>query len=167
MNVFLLDSDIQKAVRYMCDRHIVKMPVESAQMLCTAHQYYGSYHPSFYGISHLHHPWTIWTRRTNSNYQWHFQLFMLMCQEYRRRFHRVHEVDWLLTDALSQPPELIALGDLTEFPLTMPVEYRQSDPVQSYRDFYIGHKLYFARWRYPGITPDWVVQQLVDVFLPD
>ena len=36
MNIFYVDRDPVKAAQMMCDKHIVKMILESAQMLCTA-----------------------------------------------------------------------------------------------------------------------------------
>jgi hypothetical protein len=38
MNIFYLDKDPIKAAEYSCDKHVVKMILESAQMLCTAHR---------------------------------------------------------------------------------------------------------------------------------
>ena len=36
MNIFYVDKDPKTAAKMMCDKHIIKMILESAQMLCTA-----------------------------------------------------------------------------------------------------------------------------------
>ena len=38
MNIFILDKDPMKAAMMLCDRHVPKMIVESAQMLSTVHR---------------------------------------------------------------------------------------------------------------------------------
>ena len=38
MNIFYLDRDPKIAAQLACDKHVVKMILESAQMLCTAHR---------------------------------------------------------------------------------------------------------------------------------
>jgi hypothetical protein len=42
MNIFYLNSDPKKAAVIQYNKHVVKMILESAQMLCTAHHHYGS-----------------------------------------------------------------------------------------------------------------------------
>lgn len=36
MNIFILDNDLVKSVEYHVDSHVVKMPLEAAQLACTA-----------------------------------------------------------------------------------------------------------------------------------
>ena len=60
MNIFLLDEDLSRNARYMVDKHVVKMPVESAQMLCTALHCCGQDAP--YKATHVNHPDNIWCR---------------------------------------------------------------------------------------------------------
>ena len=36
MNIFYIEKTPKEIAKNLCDKHIVKMPLESAQMLCTA-----------------------------------------------------------------------------------------------------------------------------------
>ena len=68
MNIFILDKDPKTAAEYHCDKHVIKMILETAQMLCTAHWETGSQAP--YRATHKNHPCTKWTRLNTSNYKW-------------------------------------------------------------------------------------------------
>jgi len=73
MNIFYLDSDPVKAAQIQYNKHVVKMILESAQMLCTAHHCYGSSEQKAnvpYKQAHLNHPSTIWARRSRTTYMW-------------------------------------------------------------------------------------------------
>ena len=79
MNIFYLHEDPQEASEMMCDKHNVKMILESAQMLSTAHRVldgdeYADQH-ELHKATHKNHPSTVWTRSTDENYDWHFDLF--------------------------------------------------------------------------------------------
>ena len=64
MNIFVLDNDPFKAAEYQCDKHVVKMVLETAQLLCSAHE------TAPYKRTHYNHPCAIWTRSSLSNYMW-------------------------------------------------------------------------------------------------
>ena len=68
MNIFYLDPDIQKCVELHCDKHVVKMPLETTQMLCTVHYRYGGDAP--YKPVHAKHPCTLWAGNFYLNYRW-------------------------------------------------------------------------------------------------
>mgnify|MGYP006271713743 FL=1 len=127
MNIFILDTDPIVAAQWQCDKHVVKMIVESAQMLSTAHRILDGeqtrrpsksgktmvkywVHPNqeledtLYKAVHVGHPCTIWTMETNANYEWHYQHFKALCIEYRFRYGKTHSTETLLTDALRRPP---------------------------------------------------------------
>ena len=61
MNIFYLDRDPVKAAQVQYNKHVVKMILESAQMLCTAHRYYGNENVP-YKSAHINHPSSIWCR---------------------------------------------------------------------------------------------------------
>ena len=69
MNIFYLDKDPELAAIYQYNKHVVKMILESAQMLCTAHRYYGNEDVP-YKTAHLNHPSTIWCRQNSKQYMW-------------------------------------------------------------------------------------------------
>ena len=67
MNIFYLDQDIQTCVEYHCDKHVVKMPLETTQMLCTVYHRYGAIAP--YKPVHAKHPCTLWAGNNVLNYK--------------------------------------------------------------------------------------------------
>jgi hypothetical protein len=158
MNIFILSKQPEESARLLCDKHISKMVVESAQMLSTAHRMLdgspikipgkrGSYylHPDsileaiLYKAVHMHHPCTKWTMVSNNNYTWHYSYFIAMCNEYTFRYGRVHKTHALLGDVLRTPPRNIEIGPKTQFVLAMnsnPECMFPNDPVKSYRMFY-------------------------------
>lgn len=73
MNIFVLDYTPQKAAEYHCDKHVVKMILESAQILCAVHHKNGDSNVP-YKLTHKNHPCTIWAGESRSNYLWLTQL---------------------------------------------------------------------------------------------
>ena len=81
MNIFYLDKDPVKAAQLQYNKHVVKMILESAQMLCTVHRYFGNEDVP-YKSTHLNHPSTVWARTNNRNYMWLYQHMMALGDEY-------------------------------------------------------------------------------------
>ena len=81
MNIFYLDSDPSIAASYMYDKHKVKMILESAQMLCTAHHHFGLGDEVPYRKAHYNHPSTIWTRANTNHYYWLYQHMLALGHE--------------------------------------------------------------------------------------
>ena len=95
MNIFYLHSDPVKAAQIQYNKHVVKMILESAQMLCTAHHHYAeelgydnSYIP--YKKAHYNHPSTIWTRQNSRNYYWLYHHMSALGNEYTKRYNKTH-----------------------------------------------------------------------------
>ena len=161
INLFVLDEDPVIAAQLQCDKHVVKMIVESAQMLSTAHRmldgipkkgpsksgktvtkkwsFTDSREDIFYKAVHIHHPCTVWTMKSDANYKWHYSHFIALCDEYTYRYGKIHSTDTLLRDKLKNPPKNIPVGCLTKQPLAMnsnPECMFPDDVVKSYRMFY-------------------------------
>lgn len=162
MNLFIIDPDPVVAAQQQCDKHVVKMIVESAQMISTTHRildgeltrrlsksgktmmkYWVHPNNNWEGVLHkaVHtgHPCTKWTMVSSDNYFWHYKHFTALCDEYTYRYGKVHKCDKELRDILSHLPENIPRGDQTPFELAMkdfPECIVENDPVQSYRNFY-------------------------------
>lgn len=144
MNIFVLDTDIRACARYHADRHVVKMILEGAQMLCTVLHQAGQ--PAPYRPTHTQHPCTRWAGESLTNWQWLKRLTLCLNDEY---LYRYRKTDWhqsaLVVRDLSPPP-LPAKG-LTPFAQAMPEQYRVSeDAVQAYRNFYVHVKAPIATW---------------------
>ena len=168
MNIFILDKNPIKAAREHCDKHVVKMIVESGQMLSTAHrlldgkEYIEKSRTGrnikrwklnddreniLYKAVHMNHPCTIWTRASSKNYIWHFKLFTALCTEYTYRYNKYHETGVKLTEMLSTPPIFIPSIGLTPFAQAMPDYCKHRDPIKAYRKYYIHEKNGFAKWK--------------------
>ena len=159
MNIFYVDKDPANAAMCLPDKLVVKMPLESAQMLSTAHRLLsGDDYCDERGIylkAYMNHPCTIWARETSQNYLWLYYHFYFLCREYETRYDRQHLSFTKLNDALSQLPLNIADAGLTTMPQAMPDEYKNNDPVQAYRDYVVNEKTY-AQWnKIPSRQPEW------------
>lgn len=153
MNRFVLDKDPQIAAQYHCDKHVVKMILEEAQMLSTVHRQCGYDGDELYKSTHKHHPCTVWAGETTSNYSWGYSLFVALLNEYTFRYNKIH-ASYRLLDALAYPPSAVPIGELTEWPQAVPEDVRCEDPVEAYRAYYRKHKAHFAGWRVRDV-PEW------------
>lgn len=159
MNIFALDNDPKIAATMLCDRHISKMILESAQMLTAVAARYN--HPTLYKISHKNHPCTLWAGDRYANWIWLIDNALAMEQEKIRRTGKGHMsaevVRWYLEHNYGPPIDELPM---TPFAQAMPEQYRDSNnPVRAYRDYYLGEKQFFKDGRRPKWTkaepPDW------------
>jgi len=140
MNIFVLDTCPTIAAQMQVDKHVVKMPLECAQMLSTVHRQYGSDDVQLYKSTHKHHPCTLWAATSRANYAWLFDHFRALNDEYKYRYGNTH-LSWLkLRDVLAEPPAQMRDDDPTPFAQAMPDEYKHDDAVVAYRAYYINEK---------------------------
>ena len=157
MNIFYLDTNPINAAQQHCDKHVVKMIVEYAQLLSTAHHVIDgdAARPDIYRVTHKNHPSAVWVRQSVEHYGYVRDLLMALGEEYTRRYGRVHKTMREVAPALILPPHGMALNDgWTPPPQCMPEEYHRAHPVQAYRAYYRGDKARFARWTNADI-PHW------------
>jgi len=157
MNIFALDNDPTIAAVYHSDKHVIKMVLETAQILSTVHHTYGSL--VSYKPTHQKHPCTIWAGVGTGNYKWLQALGIALCLEYTKRYGKVHACEFKLRGELAQPPEGLFSGDITPFALAMPDECKRPDPIEAYRIYYQRKTTEntWMRWDKLGNTPDWIV----------
>ena len=140
MNIFVVDNDPVTAAKQLCDKHVVKMILESAQMLCTAHHHYGNGDNVPYKKAHYNHPSTVWTRENCENYAWLFRHMMALGEEYTRRYGKTHLTITKCAEPLGKsPPDMPWLG-FTQPPQCMPDRYKDACSVKAYWNYYIGEK---------------------------
>lgn len=154
MNIFILDSDIRTCAQYHCDQHVVKMILESVQILCTALNKKGFEAP--YKSTHIKHPSVLWVEASYDNFVWLKDLTIELNREYRFRYDK--DVDHKSILALSEIQEhrFPSVG-LTPFPQAMPDIYKvKGNSVLAYRHFYLGDKAKFSKWTKRN-PPDWYV----------
>jgi hypothetical protein len=178
MNIFVLDRDPRLAARAHCDTHVVKMVLETAQLLSTAHAHFGeaAYDKAsgewrvggrrVYCPTHMGHPCAVWVRETPGNYRWAYKLLEHLLNEYQRRYGdaaKKRHKTWEVFPALREPPRRLSASfadrpdAMTPFALAMPEQHRGDDPVASYRAYYRADKSGIASYRL-GNTPEWMAE---------
>jgi len=177
VNIFYISEDPFEAAQMMVDKHVVKMILESAQLLSTAHRIIDGEEfvgqslsgrkakrwrlPDFrdavlYQATHINHPSAVWCRESRENYNWLFRHFAALMAEYTHRYGKHHKCEGQLAEHLMQAPNNIAKGGLTKMPSAMADEYKISDdPLTNYRNYYKIGKSRMHRWtkRQP---PEWI-----------
>ncbi len=176
MNIFILSQDPQEAARLQCDRHVVKMVVETAQILSTAHRILDGKETTivgpkrkkkhwelidafreklFYRATHRNHPCCVWARESLGNYIWLYEHFIALCDEYTYRYGKIHRCDSLFRGVLDEAPSRIPDVGLTEFATATNTVVSIEDIVQRYRAFYITKKTKFKMTWKKRQVPDW------------
>ena len=144
MNIFFLHMNPRVAAEYHCDKHVVKMIIETAQLLYSAHWMLNSPLPvNAYKLAHKNHPCSIWTRKSITNYMWLCSLGIWLCKEYNYRYgdQKIHKSERHIVWLLHNPPKSIPYIAFTDPAQAMPVEYKCSNFIRAYRKFYIESKL--------------------------
>ena len=141
MNIFVLSLDPRVAAESHCDKHVVKMILETAQLLYCAHWVLDpdNIPADAYRKTHPNHPCAVWVRESVENYRWLSDLGLCLCREYTFRYGKTHKtaahIEWLSDNF----PTLPAL-DRTPFRMAMPDEFKSDDPVLAYQAYYLGAK---------------------------
>lgn len=184
MNIFALSKNPEIAALYHADKHVVKMILEYAQLLSTAHRLLDGVQytdvssgrnikrwrlcddreQTLYKATHVNHPCAVWARETSDNYKWLYELFYHTCKEYTHRYGKVHLTESKLLYTLKDLPDSIPIAGMTLFPLAMPDNLREEvhslyDCVNVYRKYY-----HYKRdvsgiqmhWSSPRTTPSWM-----------
>ena len=144
MNIFYLDKEPKLCAQYHVDKHVVKMILETAQLLSTTHWVLGGEGP--YKQTHKNHPSAIWARSNKSNYTWLCELGMELCKEYTHRYGKTHKtqkhIEWLSTNIPNIPD-----GKFTQPTLAMPEQYKSEDHIKSYQLYYVKDKSHLHSWK--------------------
>ena len=175
MNIFYLHRNPKECAEYHCDKHAVKMIIEYAQLMSTAHRILDGIEyidkssgrrikrwkldddreEIVYRASHINHPSAIWVRQNNLHYDWLYNMWTELLNEYSRRYQKIHKTG-NLTKALSITPKNIPNNlPWQDPPPAMPEECKvKGNSIESYRNYYVMKKYTFARWNYTQV-PDW------------
>ena len=167
MNIFYLDEDPVKCAEMHCDKHIVKMIIEYAQLMSTAHRMLDGEHyidassgrriqrwrlqdgdmdAVVYKAGHTGHPSAIWTRENAVHYQWLYDHMLALGKEYTKRYNRTHLTITKCKDILAAAPLSIPTGDFTEPPQCMPDDVKSKSVITAYHKYYQEYKKDFAVW---------------------
>lgn len=166
MNIFYLDENPQLCAQYHTDKHVVKMILESAQLLCTAVNYHAGEQVTPYKSTHVNHPCSIWVRSSLANWMYLFGLMVRLEGEWRFRFKHTKEhksvLDLRIADitilAYRNFPAIIKAEPFTSPALAMPEQYRTNNPVESYRAYYNNDKRHLHKWTNRE-TPFWITME--------
>tara|TARA_R110002096_G_scaffold244158_3_gene436401 strand:- start:1699 stop:2187 length:489 start_codon:yes stop_codon:yes gene_type:complete len=155
MNIFYLDRNARECAKAHCDKHVVKMILETAQLLSTAHRIIDGDrgNEELYKTTHKNHPSAIWVRESFDHYHWTFRLFKYLCEEYTKRYTKVHATARLL-HLLSEAPFEIGVKGFTPPPQCMPDECKLENTKEAYRNYYMIEKSYMAVWKHSPV-PEW------------
>lgn len=156
MNIFVTHNNPEVAAKFLCDRHVPKMLLESTQMLSNAVHAYGDPTKAPYKPTLINHPCSKWVLESYNNFIWLFRHARAIQSEYTKRFNKIHACEYQLN---SIENEMQGLGfpkkNRTKFVLCMPLIYRTNDVVASYRS-YVKDAKTFARWQKGTIEPNWI-----------
>lgn len=154
MNLFILDYDLDKNAQYHVNKHM-KMILEATQILCTTFHLQGVKAP--YMPTHPQHPSTIFARSSSENFQFVIDYVYALSKENIIRYDKVHKSS-LLLKWFEENRHLLTFPKvkLTEFALAMPDQYKTSDAVQSYRNYYNGEKRHIFKWTNRE-KPEWII----------
>jgi len=161
MNIFYLHESPTTAAEYMCDKHVVKMILESAQLLCTAHHVCPSdaeRPEKFYKKTHINHPCAIWARSCTGNYRWLCDHAQSLLNEYTYRYGKQHATTSVIRWCKANDPD-IPESEPTEIAQCMPDEYKADDPVVAYRNYYNQAKSHLHSWKKREV-PHWIVAEV-------
>ena len=181
MNIFYLSQNPVECAQMHNDKHCVKMILESAQLLSTAHRVLDGVETvglsqsgrkkkiwklandkldtQLYSATHNNHPSAIWVRQSKNNYVWLFNLFCSLIVEYRHRYEKVHKCAAMI-DTLANIPVNTPDIEFTEPTPAMPDECKvPGNSIASYRSYYIMNKGHLASWKKRNI-PEWYNAQL-------
>lgn len=142
MNIFYLHSDPCKAAKYQYNKHVVKMILESAQMLCTAHHLLDPCNSDDipYKVAHKNHPSTIWVRQSAPHYLWLYFHMIELGNEYYKRYGKKHLTITKCEDVLKRYPGGIFNVGFSEPPQCMPDQYKSDSAIHAYWQYYIAEK---------------------------
>ena len=163
MNIFFLDERPDKCAEMHNDKHCVKMILESAQMLSTAHRILDEddAHPDLYKIAHKNHPSTIWVRSSKLHYDWLFRLFRMLSAEYTLRYSngefKVHKSWDKLGKILETAPKNIVDNGFVPPPQCMPDHCKKPNTIDAYRNYYMIEKANISTWNYSKQPTWWTI----------
>lgn len=170
MNIFYLNKNPKQCAQQHLDKHVVKMILEYAQLLSTAHRVLDGEHyidassgrkiqrwklqnlqleHKLFKASHINHPSAIWCRKNVQNYMWLAELLEETCVEYTYRYGRTHSVEQsgLMQDLKNNFPKNLSIGEFTEPTPAMPDDCKiVGNSIKSYHAYYVEKKRMFAKW---------------------
>lgn len=158
MNIFAPNPDPAVSARSLADRHVVKMVLETAQMLSSAILHYDDSVSGLYRPTHINHPCSQWVRSSRAAFMWTVQHGLSLAEEYERRYGKSHKSKTVVELALTFA-HLIPDTDMPPFAMAMPDEYKCANPHIAYQNYLRSKYVSWgpkARWT-DATPPVWIV----------
>ena len=156
MNIFHLHKEPKICAEYHCDKHVVKMILETAQMLSTAYRRNFGDNDDLYKTAYPKHPMTIWVGDSGGNFNWSMRLLDQLLYQYTMRYNKVHKTIRIYELLLGKHTRWQCWKtEFTPPPQCMPDEYKHEDYITAYKQYYIGEKKRFAKYTAVD-TPDFM-----------
>ena len=176
MNIFYLHEDPRQCAEWMVDKHVVKMILETAQLLSTAHRLLDGTESIdtssgrkkrvytlpddrdavLYSATHANHPSAVWARQSVENYNWLVDHLFALSDEYTYRYGKTHLTITKLGVPIASPPLNLKEWDMTPMPSCMDEQYKiGEDPIANYRNYYKYGKASMHSWK-KRETPEWI-----------
>ena len=188
MNIFYLNSNPKTCAEMHCDKHVVKMIIEYAQLMSTAHRILDGeeyidktangrsikrwrmqdekYENGLMKASHINHPSNVWVRASKQNYTWLLKMWLHLLAEYTHRYGKQHACEKYI-DFLYVAPKNIRDVPFTEPTPAMPDECKiVGDSVASYHKYYIDKKVSFAKWT-KRERPQWFTEGILQLMVDE
>jgi len=143
MNIFVICSDPKRNARMLDNKRVVKMVLETAQLLSNAMIHYTGQGP--YKQTHWNHPCSVWVRQSTVNYRWLLSLFSELCAEYTRRYGKIHKCQQLFD--IFDKAVLVSNDNLTPFKNC--TDFKDLPTFAAYR---MAMK---TKWKNDKIRPSW------------
>lgn len=157
MNIFFVDSNSITCAQSLCNKHVIKQILESAQMLCTVHHIHplGDLPDFLYKKAYPNHLCSVWVRTNQSNYKWLCDHALALCYEYTHRYDKIHKSQTIIEWCCSHIPD-IPFGEFFQPPQAMPEIYQCEDSITAYRNYYTLYKRFTMdmQWK-KGESPVW------------
>jgi len=174
MNIFYLDPNPKTCAEMHCDKHCVKMIIEYAQLMSTAHRIldgteytdltvngrrikrwrHPEYDNGLMKASHVNHPSNVWLRQSKENYKWLCEMWLWLMKEYTHRYGKHHACENRV-EFLMDAPKNIPNAPFTPPTPAMPDDCKiAGNSLASYHKYYIDRKVNFAKWTKRNI-PTW------------
>lgn len=162
MNIFVTSKSPLKSAKNLDNKRVLKMILESAQMLSTAlHKHIANAPEAYksalqipYKPTHANHPCSLWAAETKANYYWLFRHYYALCNEYKLRYGKEHKC-WQYMGQFYIGTQIIPDGPLTQFAncaanQSKGISFKHlNEPIEAYKAYLS------ARWDTDARPPKW------------
>ena len=160
MNIFATSPDPTLSACTLADRHVVKMVIETAQMLSAAILYHDDSVSGLYRATHVNHPCSVWVRSSQRSFLWTVAHGISLADEYEKRYKKQHKSKAII-ELCAKYVSIFPDVDMPKFAMAMPEEYKCDDPHVAYQNYLRSKYTAWgdkARWT-SATVPLWIIPE--------